>query len=95
MAKHYPVVLEHQSNGTVSAHVIGVPGVFAAADTERAAATAIRGALEAHLAATGLPAARRRRHASLWVAKIMSARRAAAARATGQKGGRPRRTSHG
>ena len=47
----YPIVLEHESNGTVSAYVIGLPGVFAAADTERAAGPAIRKALRAHVAA--------------------------------------------
>lgn len=45
MADHYPVVLEHETNGTVSAYVVGLPGVFAAADSERAAANAIRAAL--------------------------------------------------
>jgi len=42
MTSHYPIVLEHEVNGTVSAYVVGVPGVFAAADTEGAAARAIR-----------------------------------------------------
>jgi predicted RNase H-like HicB family nuclease len=51
MISHYPVVLEHEANGTVSAYVVGLPGVFAAADTEAAAARAIRSALRAHLAA--------------------------------------------
>ena len=51
MTSHYPVVLEHEPNGTVSAYVVGLPGVFAAADSERAAASAIRVALRAHLAA--------------------------------------------
>jgi len=49
MTSHYPIVLEHEPNGTVSAYVIGLPGVFAAGDSERAAATAIRSALKAHL----------------------------------------------
>ena len=51
MTSHYPIVLEHESNGTISAYVVGLPGVFAAADTERAAGAAIRKALRAHLAA--------------------------------------------
>ncbi len=60
MTHHYPIVLEHETNGTVSAYVVGVPGVFAAADSEAAAARAIRSALEAHLAAIqSLPGARR------------------------------------
>ncbi len=33
MTRHFPVVLEHESNGTVSAYVVGLPGVFAAADS--------------------------------------------------------------
>ena len=51
MTSHYPIVLEHEQNGTVSAYVVGLPGVFAAADTERAATAAIRKALAAHLTA--------------------------------------------
>src|SRR5688500_9997273 len=49
MTTHYPIVLEHEPNGTVSAYVVGVAGVFAAAETERAATAAIRKALAAHL----------------------------------------------
>jgi hypothetical protein len=55
-----PIVLEHEPDGTVSAYVIGLPGVFAAADTEAAATPAIRRALAAHLSAFHTSPARSR-----------------------------------
>lgn len=71
MTSHFPVVLEHESNGTVSAYVVGLPGVFAAADSEKAAATAIRKALQAHLAVLKqLPAARSNLRSSIRVARV-------------------------
>ena len=71
MISHYPIVLEHESNGSVSVYVVGLPGVFAAADSERAAGEAIRVALCAHLTALeALPMAARRVRASLRVARI-------------------------
>jgi predicted RNase H-like HicB family nuclease len=116
MTSHYPIVLERETNGTVSAFVVGVPGVFAAADTEAAAARAIRSALQTHLTTLQrLPTAPRPVRASLRVARIMyrghaapevdlvglgallgrhrSAKKAAAARANGRKGGRPRKNA--
>ncbi|MEO6222597.1 MAG: type II toxin-antitoxin system HicB family antitoxin [Vicinamibacterales bacterium] len=49
MTQHYSVVVERDSNGTFSAWVAGLPGVYAAADTAAVAKRAIRSALEAHL----------------------------------------------
>lgn len=115
MTSHYPIVLEHEPNGTVSAYVVGVPGVYAVADTERAAAAAIRSALKLHLAALdSLAPAQAPRRATLRVARVTYMRskstpdvdvvglgallgrkrtraKAAAARANGRKGGRPRK----
>lgn len=51
MTNYFPVVIEEESNGTFSAWVAGMPGVYAAADTRNAAKRAIRLALGAHLEA--------------------------------------------
>ena len=48
-AEYFPVVIEQETNGTFSAWVAGLPGVYAAADTSAVAKRAIRGALAAHL----------------------------------------------
>lgn len=47
--RHPVVVVERESNGSFSAWVTGLPGVYAAADTPAAAKRAIRSALAAHL----------------------------------------------
>jgi predicted RNase H-like HicB family nuclease len=71
MTNHYPIVLEHEPNGTVSAYVVGLPGVFAAANSERTAAAAIRSALRAHFAALDtLQAKRPSTRVTLRVAKV-------------------------
>lgn len=49
MTTHYPVIVERESNGTFSAWVAGLPGVYAAADTASAAKRAIRSAVIAHI----------------------------------------------
>lgn len=54
MTEHYPVIVEREDNGTFSAWVVGLPGVYAAADTAAVAKRAIRSALAAHLEALGV-----------------------------------------
>ena len=49
MTQYFPVVIEREGNGTYSAWVAGLPGVYAAADTAAAARRGVRGALAAHL----------------------------------------------
>ncbi len=49
MTQYFPVVVEREDNGTFSAWVAGLPGVYAAADTAARAKREIRGALAAHL----------------------------------------------
>lgn len=49
MTNYFPVVIEQESNGTFSAWVPGVQGVYAAADTRASAKQAIREVLAAHL----------------------------------------------
>lgn len=45
MTQHYSVVVEREDNGSFSAWVAGLPGVYAAADTAAVAKRAIRAAL--------------------------------------------------
>jgi len=48
-ARHYTVIFAHEDNGTISAHLPDLPGVYASADTLRAARHGIREALEGYL----------------------------------------------
>ena len=50
MTVHYPIVLETEASGAVSAYVPGLP-VYAAADGQRNAERAIRDVLTAYLEA--------------------------------------------
>lgn len=49
MTQYFSIVVEQESNGTFSAWVAGLPGVYAAAETAAAAKRGIRAALPAHL----------------------------------------------
>ncbi len=49
MTQYFPIIVEQEINGTFSAWVAGLPGVYAAANTAAAAKRGIRGALAAHL----------------------------------------------
>jgi predicted RNase H-like HicB family nuclease len=51
MTQYFPVVVEREDNGTFSAWVAGLPGVYAAADSMGAAKRGLREALGAHLRA--------------------------------------------
>lgn len=50
MTRHYPIVVEKEESGAVSAYVPGLP-IYAAADTRAKAERAIRNVLTAYLAA--------------------------------------------
>ena len=50
-AQHFTVVFLHEANGTVSAYLPDLPGVYAAADTVVSARRGIREALEGYLGA--------------------------------------------
>lgn len=104
MTMLYPIVLETEDNGAVSAYVPGLP-VYAAADSHVKAERAIRVVLTAYLSAhpTSRPHARVRvarvsdqggpRVSVVGVAALVGAKRskakARASRANGRLGGRP------
>lgn len=106
MKQLYPIVLETEDNGAVSAYVPGLP-VYAAAENHAQAERAIRAVLMEYLSA--YPATRSdvrvrvarfsgRRHAQVdivGVAALLGARRsrtkARSSRANGRLGGRPRK----
>lgn len=104
MTMLYPIVLETEENGAVSAYVPGLP-VYAAAETHAQAERAIRGVLTAYLNAhpESRPDARvrvarvsdrgRARVSVVGVAALVGAKRseakARASRANGRLGGRP------
>ena len=108
MTVHYPIVLETEASGAVSAYVPGLP-VYAASDSHAKAERAIRAVLTAYLEAHpgSRPVARvrvarfsdksRAKVEIVGVAALVGAQRSAtkarASRANGQLGGRPRRTA--
>ncbi len=53
MTQHFPIVIEQEANGTCSAWVAGLPGVYAAANSLAQAKRAIREAVTAHLDTLG------------------------------------------
>jgi hypothetical protein len=105
---HYPVVLEREESGAVSAYVPGLP-VYAAADSQAKAERALRAVLTEYLDAhpgtrsgaqvrvARVSARQKNKVDIVGVAALIGARRstvkARASRANGRLGGRPRNTT--
>ncbi len=108
MTVHYPIVLETETSGAVSAYVPGLP-VYAAADSRAKAERAIRAVLTAYLEAhpgsrsyaqvrvARISDRQKTKVEIVGVAALVGARRSAtkarASRANGRLGGRPRKTA--
>ena len=108
MTTYYPIVIETETSGAVSAYVPGLP-VFAAADTQAKAEQAIRGILaaylEAHPDSVPTSAVRVARVSDGQRSKVhivgvgallgtgRSRSKARASQMNGRLGGRPRRTA--
>jgi len=105
MTRYFPIVIEREANGAVSAYAPGLP-VYAAAETRSAAEKAIRSTLAAYLAvhprATTTSAIRVARVSQSDVRLVgvgallgagRSVRKARASKLNGRLGGRPRKTA--
>jgi len=108
MTRHYPIVLETETSGAVSAYVPGLP-VYAAADTHAKAERAIRSVLSAYLEAhpgsqtdaqvrvARVSDQQKRKVVIVSVAALVGAHRSAtkarASRTNGRLGGRPRKAA--